>query len=250
MFEAVATAVATAGPAPGKYSLAWPLGQMAAARDEVHRARAHIEAARPAECIEVAARPTGQREGPAASSQGGRRAEASSATAGRCCGGPHKRGRRVARECGECGVLRALHGRDWDAGLGHFIARRARSPKALALRVTPWDRRATLISRPLCSGSRGTTLGVVGEVDMPIDSREGRRTLHVVAAADSVFDGFELDEADQLAIAVVASAAGGKADESAEVALQDGVGEVGRKLGEEEARRRRVLQRHFYARRQ
>ena len=160
----------------------------------------------------------------------------------------------------KCGA-EALHVEDWRrcascmCGGVRMQARAPRvfsahAPEALALRILPWHRRPSIITWPLDGGGRGggrTTLRVVGEVDVPVDAGEGRLPLLVLAAAHGILDVFELDEANKFAIAVVPSAARGVADEAAEVALENGVGEVGRKLGQEEAGAGRVVRRrHCY----
>jgi len=72
------------------------------------------------------------------------------------------------------------------------------------------------------------------KVDVPVDAREGRRALHRLARARRVLDALKLDKANKFAVAIVARPARLVADKAAEVALEDAVGDVGRKLGKEE----------------
>ena len=72
------------------------------------------------------------------------------------------------------------------------------------------------------------------KVDVPVDAREGRRALHRLARARRVLDALKLDKANQFAVAIVARPARLVADKAAEVALEDAVRDVGRKLGKEE----------------
>ena len=74
----------------------------------------------------------------------------------------------------------------------------------------PWLWRGGFFAGTLCYWTtRGcrATLGIVGEVDVPVDSRKGRRALHAVPATDGIVNVLKLHKPHQLAIAIVAGAA-------------------------------------------
>ena len=136
-------------------------------------------------------------------------------------------------------VARAVQGEN-----GHGpLVRRAHSATAAAaaaaavrhaLRVAPTDGLGRLLAWAL----RGA-LGVVREVDVPADALEGRLTLHRLARPHGIVYGIKLHESNKLAVAIRAGACAVEADEAAEMALEHRVRQVGRKLRQEEAVRRR-----------
>ena len=68
---------------------------------------------------------------------------------------------------------------------------------------------------------------------MPVDAWEGRDALHGVSAPDRIINIVKLDEADQLAIAVMPRAAALEAIEAAEVAHEHVVSHVDGQLRQE-----------------